>query len=105
MRFHFEGTGTHVTQRLASGESPARPFHYRTTPSGRTALQCGTRSLTALATEFATPLYVYSGDQILARFRLFQRVLVDRDHLICYAVKANSAPTRAGGWSECTDPG
>lgn len=80
-----------MAQRLASGRSPARPFHYRTTASGKTALQCGTRSLASLAAEFATPLYVYSGDQILDRFHLFHRALAARDHLICYAVKANSA--------------
>jgi diaminopimelate decarboxylase len=49
-----------------------------------------------LARRFGTPLYVYSGDQIVERLRLFQQALKNRkspgrDHLVCYAVKANSA--------------
>ena len=80
-----------MAQRLASGESSARPFHYQSTGSRAPVLSCGRRSLSALAAQFGTPLYVYSGDHILERFRLFQRSLTGRDHLICYAVKANSA--------------
>ena len=38
-----------------------------------------------------TPLYVYSADQIAERLSLFQQALAGRDHLVCYAVKANSA--------------
>jgi diaminopimelate decarboxylase len=64
----------------------ARPFEYQ---SG--VLVCGKHSLTALAKEHGTPLYVYSADQILERLSLFQQALSNRDHLICYAVKANSA--------------
>jgi diaminopimelate decarboxylase len=44
-----------------------------------------------LAKRFSTPLYVYSADQILERLGLFQEALADREHLVCYAVKANSA--------------
>ena len=40
---------------------------------------------------FGTPLYVYSADQIVERLGLFQEALAGRDHLVCYAVKANSA--------------
>jgi diaminopimelate decarboxylase len=40
---------------------------------------------------FGTPLYVYSADQIVERLGMFQRALKDRKHLVCYAVKANSA--------------
>jgi diaminopimelate decarboxylase len=54
-------------------------------------LHCGKVSLEALAKKFGTPLYVYSGDQIVERLGLFERALAGREHLICYAVKANSA--------------
>jgi diaminopimelate decarboxylase len=47
--------------------------------------------LDALARRFDTPLYVYSADQIQERIRLFQSAFAGRDHLVCYAVKANSA--------------
>lgn len=66
----------------------ARPFAY---PEPDAPLHCDGVSLATLARRFATPLYVYSADQILARLRLFQSALQGRDHLICYAVKANSA--------------
>lgn len=44
-----------------------------------------------LASQYGTPLYVYSADQVIERLSLFQRALSHRDHLVCYAVKANSA--------------
>ena len=64
----------------------ARPFSYR----NRT-LTCGAVSLEALAQRHGTPLYVYSGDQIAERLALFQSAFAGRAHLVCYAVKANSA--------------
>ncbi len=66
----------------------SRPFCY---PQPGTALVCGRVSLEMLARRFGTPLYVYSADQIAERLSLFQRALAGRDHLVCYAVKANSA--------------
>lgn len=48
-------------------------------------------SLETLARRYGTPLYVYSADQMLERLGLFQQALAGRDHLVCYAVKANSA--------------
>jgi diaminopimelate decarboxylase len=48
-------------------------------------------SLTALADEFGTPLYVYSASQIRYRFGLFQEAFAERPFTVCYAVKANSA--------------
>ena len=45
----------------------------------------------ALSRRHGTPLYVYSADQIVERLGLFQEALAGRDHLVCYAVKANSA--------------
>jgi diaminopimelate decarboxylase len=66
----------------------SRPFQ---TPRPGAALRCSSVSLETLARRFGTPLYVYSADQILKRLRLFQHALAGRDHLVCYAVKANSA--------------
>ncbi len=47
--------------------------------------------LDRLARRFGTPLYVYSADQIVERLGLFQQAFAGREHLVCYAVKANSA--------------
>src|SRR5579863_5380240 len=66
----------------------SRPFLY---PHAGAALYCGKVSIETLARQFGTPLYVYSADQITQRLRLFQEALAGRDHLVCYAVKANSA--------------
>ena len=71
-----------------SGLQISRPF-YRPQPGA--ALTCGGVSLESLAARFGTPLYVYSGDQIAERLAMFQQAFAGRDHLICYAVKANSA--------------
>jgi diaminopimelate decarboxylase len=68
--------------------SSSRPFHY---PQPQSALHCGKVSLEALARRFGTPLYVYSADQIVERLGLFHQALEGREHLVCYAVKANSA--------------
>jgi len=71
-----------------SNLSSSRPFHY---PQAGAPLSCGKVSLESLARRFGTPLYVYSADQIVERLGLFQQALKGRDHLVCYAVKANSA--------------
>jgi len=71
-----------------SSTSSARPFQ---SPRPGAPLYCGKVSLEALARRFGTPLYVDSADHILERLRFFQQALASRDHLICYAVKANSA--------------
>ncbi len=44
-----------------------------------------------LARRHGTPLYVYSADQIVERLAMFQQSFEGRDHLVCYAIKANSA--------------
>ena len=72
---------------MAQRKTPARPF---TRPNTAAELHCGSVALAALAKRHGTPLYIYSADQIRERFRLFQTALEDREHLICYAVKANS---------------
>ena len=43
-----------------------------------------------LAQRFGTPLYVYSRTAMLAALSSYQRALTGRDHLICFAMKANS---------------
>ena len=48
-------------------------------------------SLAALAERFGTPLYVYSRTAMLDALAGYQRALAGRDHLICYAMKANSS--------------
>src|SRR5436853_7884194 len=63
-------------------------FHYR---DGR--LHCEDVDLARVAREFGTPLYVYSAETILDHYRRLDAALPELDHLICYAVKANS--TRA----------
>ena len=65
-----------------------RPFHH---PQPGSPLHCGKVSLESLARRYGTPLYVYSADQIAERLGLFQQAFAGRDHLVCYAVKANSA--------------
>ena len=52
-------------------------------------LQLDGVSLDALAREFGTPLFVYSQRAMLDAVGAYQRALVHRPHLICYAMKAN----------------
>jgi len=63
-----------------------RPFVYE-----KDRLTCSGVDLGALAEEFGTPLYVYSGDQIAERARMLQREFAAQVHTVCYAVKANSS--------------
>lgn len=56
--------------------------------SGR--LQCEAVDLAAVAADYGTPCYVYSRATIERHYRAFDSALGDHDHLICYAVKANS---------------
>jgi len=46
--------------------------------------------LTDIAAEFGTPCYVYSRKDISTAYQAFERAFGRRNHLICYAVKANS---------------
>ncbi|MEQ5836629.1 diaminopimelate decarboxylase [Marinobacter sp. NFXS9] len=43
-----------------------------------------------IAEQFGTPAYVYSRATLERHFRAYDESLAGRDHLICYAVKANS---------------
>ena len=47
-------------------------------------------ALTALAQRFGTPLFVYSRAAMLAALASYTRALQGRQHLLCYAMKANS---------------
>lgn len=47
-------------------------------------------ALPAVAAGFGTPCFVYSRAALEAAYRAFDDALAGRDHLICYAVKANS---------------
>jgi diaminopimelate decarboxylase len=60
-------------------------FHYR---SGK--LYCEGVDLARVAEKFGTPLYVYSAGTILDHYTRLDAALAPLDHLICYAVKANS---------------
>ena len=64
-----------------------RPFLY---PDSRPVMHCEGVAMDSLARKYGTPLHVYSAGQILDRYRLFAQAFAGRDHLICYAVKANS---------------
>ena len=44
-----------------------------------------------LARRFGTPLYVYSRSSMLEASGAYRRALEGRDHLVCYAMKANSS--------------
>ncbi len=46
--------------------------------------------LSDLAHRYGTPLYVYSRTAMLDALSAYQRALSGRDHLVCYAMKANS---------------
>jgi diaminopimelate decarboxylase len=47
-------------------------------------------AMTALAREFATPLYAYSRQSMLRALAAYQDALAGRPSLVCYAMKANS---------------
>ena len=47
-------------------------------------------SLETIANQFGTPTYVYSKNTLVQTFESFKKGLLKTDHLICFAVKANS---------------
>ena len=53
-------------------------------------LHCEGVNLEEVAAQYGTPSYVYSAGTIRQNFRTLDRALEPLDHLICYAVKANS---------------
>lgn len=60
-------------------------FHYQ-----EGVLHCEEADLEALAAQHGTPLYVYSAATIRDHYRRLNAALFGLDHLVCYAVKANS---------------
>ncbi|PZR79583.1 MAG: diaminopimelate decarboxylase, partial [Chthoniobacterales bacterium] len=60
-------------------------FHYR---DGR--LFCEEVELAEAAEQFGTPLYLYSASTMLDHYQRLDAALAELEHLICYAVKANS---------------
>ena len=60
-------------------------FHYQ-----NDTLYAEQVSLAEIATRFGTPCYVYSRAALTDNLRQFTSALQGREHLICYAVKANS---------------
>ena len=67
---------------------PTRPFFYS---DSEKVLSVERVSMEQLARRYGTPLYVYSAGHILERFQLFEQAFGSVPHLVCYAVKANSA--------------
>jgi diaminopimelate decarboxylase len=61
-------------------------FEYR---QGR--LYCEDVSVETLAETYGTPLYVYSRATLERHWHAFDSALAEYDHLVCYAVKANSS--------------
>ena len=53
-------------------------------------LYCEDVAISTLAETYGTPLYVYSRATLERHWRAFDTALSGRDHLVCYAVKANS---------------
>ncbi|MFZ4780512.1 MAG: diaminopimelate decarboxylase, partial [Terrimicrobiaceae bacterium] len=73
---------------IASG-----PAHFLTVHSFsyiHGALHCESVELGEVASQFGTPAYVYSAATIRNNFRRLDLALQPIDHLVCYAVKANS---------------
>ena len=66
-------------------DSRVHSFHYR---DGQ--LHCEDVDLKRVAEKFGTPTYVYSTETIWDHFKRLDAALASLDHLICYAVKANS---------------
>jgi diaminopimelate decarboxylase len=54
------------------------------------SLHCEGVNLERVAEKYGTPLYVYSAGTILDHYGRLDAALSEIDHLICYAVKANS---------------
>lgn len=55
------------------------------------SLYCEDVAISELAETYGTPLYVYSRATLERHWHAFDQALAGRDHLVCYAVKANSS--------------
>ncbi len=58
--------------------------------TGQGVLFAESVSLEAIAKQFGTPTYIYSKNTLIQTFESFKKGLIKTDHLICFAVKANS---------------
>ncbi len=58
--------------------------------AGQGVLFAESVSLEAIAKQFGTPTYIYSKNTLIQTFESFKKGLIKTDHLICFAVKANS---------------
>jgi diaminopimelate decarboxylase len=67
---------------------PGAPFLARRTDG---VLTLEGHALDELAARFGTPLYVYSKGAMRAAFASYAQALQGREHLVCYAMKANSS--------------
>jgi diaminopimelate decarboxylase len=67
---------------------PGAPFLERRADG---ALMLEGHALDTLADRFGTPLYVYSRNAMRAALASYQQALQGREHLVCYAMKANSS--------------
>src|SRR5580692_7435671 len=56
----------------------------------RNRLFCEDVAVDSLAEKFGTPLYIYSQRTLTEHFRKLDGALAPLDHLICFAMKANS---------------
>ncbi|MDC1287862.1 diaminopimelate decarboxylase [Gammaproteobacteria bacterium] len=54
-------------------------------------LHCEDVPIETLAEIYGTPLFVYSRATLERHWHAFDRALADYDHLVCYAIKANSS--------------
>ena len=54
------------------------------------SLYCEDVAIASLTETYGTPLYVYSRATLERHWHAFDQALAGRDHLVCYAVKANS---------------
>ncbi|MEX8498506.1 diaminopimelate decarboxylase [Leptothrix ochracea] len=66
---------------------PGSPFLHRDAAG---SLHLEALELNELASRFGTPVYVYSRSAMQAAVAAYQRALAGRQHLICYAMKANA---------------
>ncbi len=55
------------------------------------SLYCENVAIETLAETYGTPLFVYSRATLERHWRAFDQALAEHDHLVCYAVKANSS--------------
>ena len=76
--------------RSAAKKTYPAGFAYRAGAREAKSLYCDAVSVTSLADQFGTPLYVYSAGLIRERLQKFDQAFGAIPHTVCYSVKANS---------------